>query len=153
MWCGRCTRRTCLVSRFQWVQKRVSALSISRLGTWKNHNHNRCEKKKNMMKNRRVAFADLEGNSFIWFSSKKQVLPSTVRGLDPLFIGRHETVPGSNSFSNFWIIDLLNTENGWFFFCILYFLCLTITGKFIDISVDNENWNEKNGISQTHLEK
>lgn len=29
----RCTKRTCLVSLFQWVQKRVSALSISLLGT------------------------------------------------------------------------------------------------------------------------
>lgn len=136
MWCGCCTR-TCLVSLFQWVQKRVSALSISRLGTWKNHNC--CEKrKKNIMKNGRVAFADLKGNSFIWFSSKKQVLPSTVRGLNTLFIGRHETVPGSNSFSNFWIIDLINTENRLLFFWILNLLCLTITGKFINIFVDNE---------------
>lgn len=33
---GRCTKGTCLVSLFQCVQKRVSALSISLLGTWKN---------------------------------------------------------------------------------------------------------------------
>lgn len=33
--CLCCKKRTCLVSLFQWVQKRVSALSISLLGTWK----------------------------------------------------------------------------------------------------------------------
>lgn len=32
--CLCCTKITCLVSLFQWVQKRVSALSISLLGTW-----------------------------------------------------------------------------------------------------------------------
>lgn len=95
----------------------------------------------NITNKRSLDFADLKGNSFIWFSSKKQVLPSTVRGLDTLFISGHETVPGSNSFSNFWIIDLVNTRN--------IILLLNIQ-TFVFLSVRDEKRSE---ISQTYLEK
>lgn len=69
------------------------------------------KEKYNITNKKSANFADLKGNSFIRFSSKKQILPSTVRGLNTLFISRHEPVPGSNSLSYFWIINLVSTRN------------------------------------------
>ncbi len=57
-----------------------------------------------------AASTHLEGNSLVWFSSQKQVLPATIRGLDALLVSRHETVPGSNSFSDLWVVNLMNRE-------------------------------------------
>lgn len=52
----------------------------------------------------------LKGNSLIWFCGQKQVLPTTIRGFNALFISRHETMPGSDSFSDLWVINLMERE-------------------------------------------
>lgn len=59
-----------------------------------------------MLRNRNAAPTHLEGNSLIWLSSKEQVLPTTIRGLNALFVSRHETMPWPNSFSDLWIVNL-----------------------------------------------
>lgn len=104
---------TCLVSLFQWVQKRFSALSISLLGTWKNKGAevmSRRVGKYYQEHKRSAASTHLKGNCLVWFSSQKQVLPATIRRLNALFVSRHETMPGSNSFSNLWVVNLMKRE-------------------------------------------
>lgn len=59
-----------------------------------------------------AASAHLKGNSLIRFSSQKQVLPAAIGGLDALFVSGHEAMPGSDSFSDLWIVDLMKGEGG-----------------------------------------
>lgn len=73
-----------------------------------------CEKKTIIYKehNRSAAFTHLKSNSLIRFCSQKQILPATIRRLDALFISRHETMPGSDSFSDLWVVNLMNGAKG-----------------------------------------
>lgn len=98
-------RKNCLVSLFQCVQN--FSLSTSRLGTWACtwgsqrvlliRNEKRKKKQKTFSKK-----VYLERDRFIRLCSKQKILPLPVWRLNFLFIGWHETVPWSHSFSNFW---------------------------------------------------
>lgn len=68
------------------------------------------DKEKKNIRGREKCRSHLESNGLIWFSSKKQVLPATIGRLNALFVSRHEAMPGSNSFSDLWIINLMGQE-------------------------------------------
>lgn len=86
-----------------------SARDLREQGGWRQH---AARYKYYQAPKRRTAIAHLKGNSLIWFSSHEQVLPPTIWGLNALFICRHETMPGSNSFSNLWVVNLMKWAKG-----------------------------------------